>query len=123
MHEGELRHDFRDRDTDVKELAMNLYNRVNSDVITVTQGSRGALSYSAKEGLTMSPAFATRVVDKIGAGDSLFAVTSLCYAVGMPAGLTLLLGNLAAAGIVGAIGNSKSVSKVELMKAVNAALK
>lgn len=123
MHEGELRHDFRDRDEDVRELAMRLFDRVKSDVITITEGSRGALSYNGKEGFVECPAFASKVVDKTGAGDSLFAITSLCYAVGMPEDLTLLIGNLAAAGIVASIGNSKSVSKVELLKAVDAVLK
>lgn len=123
MHEGELRHDFRSRDRDVKELAMSLYQRIKSDVITVTKGSRGALSYNKKEGFADCPAFATRVVDKIGAGDSLFAITSLCYAVGMPADLTLLIGNVGAADIVASIGNSKSISKIELLKAIDAVLK
>lgn len=123
MHEGELRHDFRSRDRDVKELAMSLYDRVKSDVITVTKGSRGALSYSKEGGFVDCPAFATRVVDKIGAGDSLFAITSLCYAVGMPPDLTLLIGNVGAADIVASIGNSKSITKVGLLKAIDTILK
>ncbi|MFC2070299.1 PfkB family carbohydrate kinase, partial [Chloroflexota bacterium] len=88
-----------------------------------TEGDRGALSYNGREGFVDCPAFSARVVDKIGAGDSLFAITSLCYAVGMPTDLTLLIGNLAAAGVVATIGNSKSVNKVELLKALDTVLK
>ena len=123
MHEGELRHDFRSREKSLKELAMNLYSRVESDVITVTEGARGGLSYSKQEGFVNCPAFASKVVDKMGAGDSLFAITSLCFAVGMPIDLTLFIGNLAAAEIVATIGNSKSINRVELLKAIDSFLK
>lgn len=123
MHEGELRHDFRCRNRSIKELAMDLYTRIKSDIIIVTQGARGALSYNDKEGFVHSPAFASKVIDKIGAGDALFGITSLCFAVGMPAFLTVLIGNLAAADIVASIGNSKSISKVQLLKAIDSLLK
>ena len=123
MHEGELRHDFRSKTRDVKELTTDLYDRVNADLVTVTQGARGALCYDKNEGFETCPAFASKVLDKVGAGDTLFAFTSLCFLVGMPHDLTLLLGNIAAAETVSSIGNSKSLENMALLKTVETLFK
>jgi len=123
MHEGELRHDFRSKSRAVEDLTMDLHRRIPSNLVTVTQGAAGAMCFEEGEGFVQCPAFANKVVDKVGAGDTLFAFTSLCFAVGMPPDLALLLGNIAAAGTVASIGNSESLEKDGLFKAMETMFK
>lgn len=123
MHEGELRHDFRSKSRSVKDLAMDLHTRLNSNLVTVTQGAAGSMCFEDGQGFVQCPAFANKIVDKVGAGDTLFALTSLCFAVGMPPDLALLLGNVAAAGTVASVGNSESLDKGGLFKAMETMFK
>ena len=65
VHEGELRHDYRNRSDTVEHLVKRLSNRVKSNVIVVTQGTKGSLAFDNNEFITC-PAFATNIVDRIG---------------------------------------------------------
>lgn len=123
IHEGELRHDYRSRIRDVKDLTKNLYLRMKPDVIVITSGKTGSLAYNNKEGFTTCPAFATKVADRIGAGDTLYAITSLCFAAGIPTDITLFIGNLAAAEAIATTGTGFSLNKVKLLKSIDTLLK
>ena len=123
MHEGELRHDFRSRHRSVEDLTKDLYNRVEAKLVTVTQGSRGAICYDAKEGFEQCPAFANKIVDKVGAGDTLYALTALAFSINMPHDIALLLGSLAATETIAVVGNSKSLDKDTMMKIVETIFK
>jgi bifunctional ADP-heptose synthase (sugar kinase/adenylyltransferase) len=59
----------------------------------------------------------------VGAGDTLLAITSLCFGAGIPEDLTLLLGNLAAAETVALTGTGNKINKGNLTKAVEVLLK
>ena len=58
---------------------------LNSQKMLVTRGRQGLVCYSAGEPLAHVPAMAGHFVDRIGAGDAVFAVTSLCMRQGAPA--------------------------------------
>ena len=116
MHEGELRHDFRSRYKDVEDLTKSLYNRIEAKLVTVTQGNRGAICFDSNTKFEHCPAFANKIVDKVGAGDTLYAFTSIAFAIGMPHDIALLLGSLAAAETIAAISNSKSIDKITMYK-------
>jgi len=122
VHEGELRHDYRNRHNSVEQLTKRLSDRVKSKVITITRGNSGSIVY--KNGVFVEcPAFAGKVVDRVGAGDTLLAITAICFVAGVPEDLTLLLGNLAAAETVASSGTGNRLNKVHLTKAVEALLK
>ena len=123
MHEGELRHDFRSRSRKIEDLAIDLYKRVNAETVTVTQGDRGALCYDSTNGFEKCPAFANKIVDKVGAGDTLFSFTALANSVEMPNDISLLLGSLAATETVASLGNSRSISKDSLLKTLETIFK
>jgi rfaE bifunctional protein nucleotidyltransferase chain/domain len=123
MHEGELRHDFRSRYRNVHDLTKNLYDRVEAKLVTVTQGPRGAICFDLDEGFEQCPAFANKIVDKMGAGDTLFAITALAFSVNMPHDIALLLGSLAATETISSVGNSKSINKNIMYKIIETVLK
>ncbi|MBC8179683.1 adenylyltransferase/cytidyltransferase family protein [candidate division KSB1 bacterium] len=122
VHEGELRHDYRNRSDTVEHLVKSLSNRIRSNAIVITQGTKGSLAFDNSE-FTNCPAYATRVVDRVGAGDTLLAITSLCFAAGIPTDLTLFIGNLAAAETVASIGVGTKLSKINFLKSIESLLK
>ncbi|MCM2303724.1 MAG: PfkB family carbohydrate kinase [Elusimicrobia bacterium] len=123
IHEGELRLDHRNRRDDLKLLTKNLAQRLKASTVMVTRGTKGTLLYREGEGFSECPAFAMKVVDRIGAGDSVLAMTSLASAAKLPAEVIGFLGNLAGAQAVTIVGNSASISRVAMLKSVEALLK
>lgn len=123
IHEGEMRLDRRDRSSGVNDLMLELSTRLGADTVIVTLGKRGLISYQRGEGFAACPAFSVKIVDLIGAGDAVFAVTSLCVAKRVPQDVTAFIGNLIGAQAVTIVGNSASVDKIALLKAVGALMK
>lgn len=123
IHEGELRLDHRNRRDDLRLLTKNLAKRLKATTVMVTRGTKGTLLYREGEGFFECPAFAMKVVDRIGAGDAVLAMTSLASAAKLPAEVIGFLGNLAGAQAVTIVGNSASISRVAMLKSVEALLK
>ena len=124
INETELRHELRDRESGVEELMKELAGNLKTKNLVVTQGSGGATLYvSDTEKYHSCPAFAAKVVDKIGAGDAMLALLSCSLKNGFDPDLSLFLGSLAAAQSVETIGNSTPVNKVQLLKTFSHAIK
>ena len=124
INETELRHELRNRETGVETLMKNLAESLQTKNLVVTQGSGGATLYAANnKKYYHCPAFASKLVDKIGAGDAMLALLSCSLKKGFDPDLSLFMGSLAAAQSVETIGNSTSVNKVQLLKTFNHAIK
>ena len=122
VHEGELRHDFRNRKDTIEYLTKKLQEHINFDAITITQGNAGSIIY--KDGKFLKcPAFAQKIIDRVGAGDTLLSISALCLAAKIPEDVTVFLGNLAAAETIASIGTENKISKVKLVKSVQTLLK
>jgi len=124
INETELRHELRNREDNVEKLMKNLAQMLHARNLVVTQGDDGAILFdSEKNKLHRCPAFATKVVDKIGAGDAMLAILSCFIKSGIDPDLSLFMGSLAAAQSVESIGNSTPVSKMQLLKTFNHMIK
>jgi len=123
INETELRHEMRQREGDVQKMATILKGIINTNYITVTQGKDGAFLLNDRKLPIVCPGFATQVVDKIGSGDALLALLSVCLYSKIDDVLSLFIASLAAAQSVESIGNSKPVNKVELLKTISHSLK
>lgn len=123
IHEGEIRLDNRSRHGELEPLVVDLSRRLSCKTIMVTRGNLGTMLFRDGEGVHESPALAVKVVDRIGAGDAVLAVTSLCAAQGMPADVIGFIGNLIGAQAVMIVGNSASIDRVRLLKSVESLLK
>jgi bifunctional ADP-heptose synthase (sugar kinase/adenylyltransferase) len=120
----EARLAVRDRFSPVEVVAEEmLASQIDCSKIIVTQGQRGCVGYSRGEPTSWIPAFASSVVDTVGAGDAFFAITSPLVAAGGAIRHVGFLGNIAGAIKVGIIGHRQSVDKITLKKAVIALLK
>ncbi len=124
INESELRHELRNNSDDIKKLIRLISNELKIKNVIVTQGSSGATYFNKfNNNFSISPAFASKIVDKVGAGDAMLAISSLCLKKKLDKNLLLLIGSLAASQLVENIGNSKKVDKKEILKSINYILK
>ena len=123
IHEGEIRLDRRSRKGDLKDLICDLASRMGYPSIMITRGSNGSLFYRKEEGFSACPAFAIKVVDRVGAGDAVLALTSVMSADSVPADVISFVGNLVGADAVSIVGNRRSIDRVNLMKSITSLMK
>jgi len=123
VHEGEIRLDQRKTRGELRPLVEQLAERMKCSSVMVTQGKSGTLHYSTNSGFTQAPSLAIKIVDRVGAGDSVLAITSLCEAAGLPEDLVGFIANLVGAQAVNIVGNSTAIDKVSLYKAIEALMK
>jgi len=62
------------------------------------------------------------VVDRVGAGDSVLAVSSLCAAKGLPPEMTGFISNMVGAQAVTIVGNRSPISREQLILSVQGIL-
>ena len=92
--------------------------------LIVTRGNQGSILFNKKEKkFNFCDAFAKTAVDKIGAGDAMLSVISLCLKFGFNKDLSLLIGSLAGAHSVSTIGNKEAISKTQILKTLENILK
>lgn len=119
----EVNIETRNREGDPKDKLLEVAQHINCRRFTVTQGKEGTLHYEPGHGFTQVPAFATRVTDRVGAGDALLAVSSLLVLQGAPWDVVGLAGNVAGAQVVAELGNRVPLQKVAVAKQVIALMK
>ena len=123
IHEGELRHEFRNKDASLERLVEQIANKNNFENIIITRGKYGSLGFNQTDGFSYCPAFSNNVVDRLGAGDTFLAFSSLCLASSFSLDLSMFIGNIAASYSVSQMGTGKSVPKDYVFKTVEALLK
>ncbi len=124
VNEREIQHEMRDKNNKIEFLMKKLSSQQKIKNVVVTRGKEGALIYNRKDNkFNSSAAFADAAVDKIGAGDAMLSIISLCLKNKFPHELALLIGSLAAAQSTESIGNKNSVSKIKILKTLEHLLK
>jgi rfaE bifunctional protein kinase chain/domain/rfaE bifunctional protein nucleotidyltransferase chain/domain len=119
----ELRHETKDRFSDIRFLANKLKKEIKAKTMIVTQGKNGAFLLDKKNKIYECPAFATKVVDKVGSGDVMFAISSILLNQRIDKNFVLLASSLAAGLSVETIGNSVKIDSLNLMKSIEHILK
>mgnify|MGYP000002799726 CR=1 FL=1 len=123
INANELRHEMRQRDGNIEELAKKLKNSISAKYMSVTKGKDGAFLLSDKKDSINCPAFANQVIDKVGSGDALLSLLSVCLYNGIEEDLSLMIASIAAAQSVESIGNSSPINKINLLKTISHFLK
>lgn len=119
----ELELNYRQRHLSVMEQLNRFIKEINCNNIMITHGKKGSYTYKQNETICKAPAFATHVVDRIGAGDAVLAITSLFAYLNAPAELIGFIGNVVGAEAVGIMGNKSFIEKISLMKHISHLLK
>ena len=124
INQTELQHELRDRKSSVEKLMEKLSSILRTKTLVVTRGYSGAKLFNrGKNTFYECPAFANKVIDKIGSGDAMLALISCALKSGFGADLSLFIGSLAAAQVVETIGNSTPVNRMQLLKTFSHAIK
>ncbi len=111
------------RNIDMRAAILDLTSRIDCPNITVTLGKNGTIHYDPSAGFFEAPALATRVADRVGAGDAVLAVTTLLKKLGAPWDIVAFVGNVAGAELVSELGNRRSLDSVALSKHIISILK
>jgi rfaE bifunctional protein kinase chain/domain/rfaE bifunctional protein nucleotidyltransferase chain/domain len=123
LAEPEIALEERNRQRDLKEMIRSVSDKLNCGKVNVTRGKDGSLSYDVETGFEATPAIASKVVDRVGAGDTVLSVTSLYAAQNAPMDIIGFIGNVAGAEAVATMGHSESVARASLHKHVESLLK
>lgn len=123
-NEKELRHEMRDKRSDLKIIIKKFMKNSKIKNLIVTRGSKGALMFTSKsKQFYKSEAYTGKIIDKIGAGDTMMSIFSLIMKASNDPSLSIFLGSLAAGYSVENIGNSKHVTYRTLSKSLTHILK
>ena len=82
LGEPEVRLDARKLSEDLAAITRTAAARVGSQYFLVTRGGAGCYCCDRQQAIAEVPAFAIRVVDRVGAGDAVFAVSAPCAEIG-----------------------------------------
>jgi rfaE bifunctional protein nucleotidyltransferase chain/domain len=122
IDEPEARLAVRMRDENVYEVVKKVFSQAKPKNLIVTRGHLGCLAIKQDKVLEF-PALSTKLVDRMGAGDAFFGVTSACMARGMPIEAVAFIGNAVGALKVTIVGNKSSVEYYSLYKFIQNLLK
>ncbi len=107
--EHEIRTEMRDMSGKLRSMMEALLKKLDCRNITLTRGRHGCMVMDRKGGFVQIPSFATKVVDRVGAGDALFAVTALAAVQGAPSEIIGFLGNVVGSLAVEIMGNQNAI--------------
>jgi rfaE bifunctional protein nucleotidyltransferase chain/domain len=120
----ELRIATHDRHDSYENLAKQLLEKIGAKHFAVTLGSDGALLLDKNpENTHKTPILSTKVLDRIGAGDTFLSLASLCLGGGLSSDIALFIGSAAAALDVQVVCNREPIIPVNLYKYINTLLK
>ena len=121
IDEPELRLAARDS-SGPPDLVGRIRRGLKAKSFVVSRGPRGS-GIHTDSGWIEAPALATRIVDRTGAGDALFALTSPCAYAGMAPEILAFVGNCAGALAVETVCNREPVDPVHLYKFLESLLR
>ena len=123
IDEQELRLATHDRHSNLATLVKKVSRRLGCRDMIVTRGPHGAMYYAKTRGFIEVPALTKSFIDRVGAGDALFAITAPCMYVKMDPELVSFIGNVAGALQVQTVGNSEPIDYRELTTYITRLLK
>jgi len=123
LAQREVALETRNQQLTAEEMAEHVSAKLDCPRVMITRGSAGTLYHTSPDRFTRVPALATRIVDRIGAGDAVLCVTALCAAVDAPPDVTAFIGNVVGAEAVAILGNQRSVERIPTIRHVECLLK
>lgn len=123
IDEPETRLAAHDKHGEIKDIMQRMMETLKCDNLMVTRGHQGSINLDRQDGFHETPAFASKIVDVVGAGDALFAFTAPCMAMGISQDLISFIGNAVGALAVQIVCNREPVDVVDLIKYMTRLLK
>ncbi len=123
VSEREIRLEARDTSGRLEDIVQRTSERLSCRRILITRGAKGSLCYDANEGFVEVPGFAIRTVDRVGAGDAVFAIASLVASQPTPMEVVGFIGNTAGTEAVSIKGNERFMERASLFKHIESLLR
>lgn len=123
IDEQEIRLATHNKFGNLEGLIKKIFAQLGCKYMIVTRGNEGAVSYSKAHGFSTTPALTSKVVDRVGAGDALFAITSPCVYDKIDYDLIPFFGNVAGALQVQIVGNRTPIEYSGMVKFMTRLLK
>ncbi len=123
LAESEMRLEGRSRHGDLDEMMVDVAGRLGADRVVVTQGDRGLLCYESGGEVVHVPSLTDCVKDRMGAGDTLIAISSLLTRLGASGEVMGFVGNAAGAQAVAMVGNRRPLERVGLVRHIQCLMK
>jgi sugar/nucleoside kinase (ribokinase family) len=117
LNGSELELLLRQTGMDFKSIVNQYLKSEGAENLVVTHGNKGLAIRSGEETIEI-PAFATNVVDKVGAGDAVFAISALFFGVNATLPANALASSLAGAMNAKSFGNSVPLNLKDFQKAI-----
>jgi len=111
LAEHEIRLEMRDTIGRLFPMMSQLAGGMSCRQFVVTRGKKGCMLIDHRGGLFQVPSFAQHVVDRVGAGDAFFVMTSMFSVLDAPGEIIGVIGNVAGSLAVETMGNQKSIDK------------
>ena len=121
--EPEVRLDTREASSDLRKLLERLAVQLSTRNFVITRGSAGCLIHDREQGFSTVPAFAIRVVDRVGAGDAVLGLTAPCVALGVPALMLGFIANVVGAEACTIMGHRSFIEPSGLFRHITSLLK
>ena len=116
LNAGELELAFRSKDIKHEDYAKTVMEKMGSDLSILTLGSKGLKIASRDSEIIEVPALADKVVDRIGAGDAVLAISALLGYLGCRPELIGLMASLMASHQVASFGQASALTWGDLRK-------
>ncbi len=116
--EREIRLEARQRQRDLRDIVERVASSLRAEQVLVTRGAEGVLHYSRREGFLEAPALVGHFADRVGAGDAVLSVASLCMMQAAPPEIVGLVANAVGAMAVGIVGNRAPIDRTQLKRFV-----
>jgi sugar/nucleoside kinase (ribokinase family) len=113
IDERELRLPYRAKHGELEPLIHKLSNDVKCNRINITLGQSGSIYYQDGKNYFV-PIFSSNVVDSVGAGDAVLALTSMLVAKNTPPRLIPFIGNATGSLAVKYMGNKEPIDPADL---------
>jgi len=98
----------------IKDIGSHIYKSINAEYLIITQGKHGSIGFKSNGEPNITPAFTSKVIDRLGAGDAFLAFVAPCFARKFPLDLVSFIGNVVGALAVQIVGNRESVEPNKL---------
>lgn len=117
LNEDELRLPLTKRFEEIEEVITEACNKYNLKSVLLTQGNRGCM-FIREGNVFKAPAVITSVKDTVGAGDAVFAISSLFVYANFDDKLLPFLANCAGGIAANIMGNKESVTREKLLNSI-----
>jgi rfaE bifunctional protein nucleotidyltransferase chain/domain len=123
LGEPEVRLDSRDVSGDLEQLALTQAKKIKSKSFLVTRGAKGCVIHDRERGICRVPAFAIRVVDRVGAGDAVLGIASPCAALNVPPQALGFIANVVGAEACTILGHRSFIEPTGLFRHITSLMK